>query len=79
MSRNEYIGERENLKGKRKAILMEVKSHRDSLLSELSLVHGDAELHGEYIAVLGVKLNECLMELRGIDKQIAILTREIGD
>ncbi|WP_299392510.1 hypothetical protein [uncultured Desulfovibrio sp.] len=79
MSRLEYIGERESLRVKRKVIEAEVQSHRDSLLAALSLVHSPEELQGEYIAVLGIKLNERLMELVGVDKRIAILSRELGD
>ncbi|SFV71940.1 hypothetical protein DESPIGER_0035 [Desulfovibrio piger] len=37
------------------------------------------ELQGEYIAALGVKLNERLMELDGVNRRIAILSRELGD
>lgn len=79
MSRLEYIGERESLRVKRKVIVVEIQSHRDSLLSALSLVHSPEELQGEYIAALGIKLNERLMELVGVDKRIAILSRELGD
>lgn len=79
MSRMECLGERESLRVKRRAILAEVQSHRDSLLSALSIVKEPEELQGEYIATLGVKLNERLLELQGVDKKIAILSREIGD
>lgn len=79
MSRQEYLGERESLRVKRKAIVAEVQSHRDSLLSSLSVIHEPDELDGEYIAVLGVKLSERLLELKGVDKKIAVLNRELGD
>jgi len=79
MSRLEYLGERENLRVRRKVIAAEVQSHRDSLLSSLSLVHPIEKLPGEYIASLAFKLSECLTELVGVDKQIEILSREIGD
>lgn len=79
MSRLEYIGERENLRVKRRVIEAEIQSHRDSLLASLSLVHPVEKLQGEYIAALGVKLNERLMELAGVDRQIAVLSRELGD
>ncbi len=79
MSRQEYLGERESLRVKRKAIVAEVQSHRDSLLSSLSVIHEPEELDGEYIAVLGVKLSERLLELKGVDKKIAVLNRELGD
>lgn len=79
MSRQEYLGERESLRVKRKAIVAEVQSHRDSLLSSLSILHEPEELDGEYIAVLGVKLSERLLELKGVDKKIAVLNRELGD
>jgi len=79
MSRLECLGERENLRVKRKIIAAEVQSHRDSLLAALSIVHPLEKLSGEYIASLGLKLNERLIELAGVDKQIEILSREIGD
>ncbi len=79
MSRQEYLGERESLRVKRKAIVAEVQSHRDSLLSSLSILHEPDELDGEYIAVLGVKLSERLLELKGVDKKIAVLNRELGE
>ncbi len=79
MSRQEFLGERESLRVKRKAIVAEVQSHRDSLLSSLSILHEPDELDGEYIAVLGVKLSERLLELKGVDKKIAVLNRELGE
>lgn len=79
MSRQEYLGERESLRVKRKAIVAEVQSHRDSLLSSLSILHEPEELDGEYIAVLGVKLSERLLELKGVNKKIDVLNRELGD
>ena len=79
MSRQEFLGERESLRVKRKAIVAEVQSHRDSLLSPLSILHEPEDLDGEYVAVLGVKLSERLLELKGVDKKIAVLNRELGD
>lgn len=79
MSRLEYLGERESLRVKRRAVLAELQSHRDSLLSALSIVREPEELQGEYIAALGVKLNELLLELQGIDRKISILSQEIGE
>ena len=79
MSRQEFLGERESLRVKRKAIVAEVQSHRDSLLSSLSILHEPEDLDGEYVAVLGVKLSERLLELNGVDKKIAVLNRELGD
>lgn len=79
MSRLEFIGERETLRMKRKVIEAEIQSHRDSMLASLSRIHPVEELQGEYIAALGVKLNERLMELAGVDRQIAVLSRELGD
>ena len=79
MSRLEEIGQREVLRRRRKIIEAEIQSHRDSLLSALSIIHPLEELQGEYIAALGVKLNERLMELDGVNRRIAILSRELGD
>ncbi len=79
MSRQEFLGERESLRVQRKAIVAEVQSHRDSLLSSLSILHEPEDLDGEYVAVLGVKLSERLQQLKGVDKKIAVLNRELGD
>ena len=79
MSRLEEIGQREELRRRRKIIEAEIQSHRDSLLSALSTIHPLEGLQGEYIAALGVKLNERLMELDGVNRRIAILSRELGD
>ena len=79
MSRLEEIGQREELRMRRKIIEAEIQSHRDSLLSALSIIHPLEGLQGEYIAALGVKLNERLMELDGVNRRIAILSRELGD
>jgi hypothetical protein len=79
VSRLEELGQREELRVRRKIIEAEVQSHRDSLLSALSIIHPLDELQGEYIAALGVKLNERLMELDGVNRRIAILNRELGD
>lgn len=79
MSRLEEIWQREELRRRRKIIEAEIQSHRDSLLSALSIIHPLEELQGEYIAALGVKLNERLMELDGVNRRIAILSRELGD
>ena len=79
MSRLEEMGQREELRTRRKIIAAEVQSHRDSLLSALSIIHPIDELEGEYIAALGIKLNERLMELKGVGKRIGILSRELGD
>lgn len=79
MSRLEYIGERETLRVKRRVIEAEIQSHRDSLLASLSHIHPVEALQGEYIATLGVKLHERLLELAGVDRQIAVLSRELGD
>ena len=79
MSRLECLGEREGLRARRKAVLAEITSHRDSLLSALSVIHEPEALAGEYIAALGVRLSELLLELSGVDRKIAVLSREIGD
>lgn len=79
MSRYEFLGKRENLRLHRKAVLAEIQSHRESLLAACSIVNDAEDLDGEYIAVLGVKLSEGLLELKGIDRKIEILTRELGD
>ena len=49
MSRLEEIGQREELRMRRKIIEAEVQSHRDSLLSALSIIHPLEELQGNIL------------------------------
>ena len=76
MSRLVEMGQREELRTRRKIIAAEVQSHRDSLLSALSIIHPIDELEGEYIAALGIKMNNLLIELKVISKRIVILIPE---
>lgn len=76
--RREYIGEREELRLRCKRVAVEVDSHRDSLRAALPLTAEHDALDGDHIVVLALALKERLEELRGLDRKVAILTREIG-
>ncbi len=78
MMRREFMGQREELRLRRKGIEMELKSHTDSLRHCLPLVGDLADLEGEYIMSLGIKINELVQELRGVQREIGILGRNLG-
>lgn len=75
----EYRKAREGLRLRRKAIDADISSRRDDLLAALSLTRRNAGLQGEYIMSLAIELNELLLELKGVDDQIGILSRELDD
>lgn len=75
--RAENIGQRESLKHIRKRLEAELLSHRDSLRAALPLGGEMVDLDGDYILSLAAALQERSVELRGINKKISILTREI--
>ena len=78
MMRTEYMGQREELRLRRKGIEAELKSHTDSLRHCLPLIGDLADLEGEYIMSLGIKINQLVQELRGVKREIGILERNLG-
>lgn len=77
--RLENIGQRETLRHQKKRLVAEAMSHRDSIRAALSVTAEPHEIDGEYVMALAVSLNESLTELRGVDRKISILDRELGD
>lgn len=75
----EYRKTREELRLRRKGIDADISSRRASLLAALSLTRQNASLQGEYIMSLAIGLNELLVELKGVDDQIEILSLELDD
>ena len=75
----DYRKNREELRLRRRAIEADVSSRRESLLDALSLTRPNDSLQGEYIMSLAISLNELLLELKGVNDQIAILSRELDD
>lgn len=75
----EYKKTREELRLRRKAIETDISERRASLLSALSLTRPIVSLQGEYIMSVSISLNELLIELRGVNEQIEILSRELED
>ena len=76
--RMENLGQRETLRHQRKRIVAEATSHRDSIRAALPITADPREVDGEYVMALAVSLNESLTELRGVERKIAILDRELG-
>lgn len=75
----EYRKAREELRMRRKSIDADISSRRADLLAALSLTRQNVSLQGDYIVSLAIKLNELLLELKGVDDQIDILSRELDD
>lgn len=78
MSRLEEMGQREELRTRRKIIAAEIASHRDSLRHSLPPTGEPEDIDGEYVMALGIKLNERVEELRGVMRKIAVLERNLG-
>lgn len=78
MSRLEEMGQREELRTRRKIIAAEIASHRDSLRHALPPTGEPEDIDGEYVMALGIKLNERVEELRGVMRKIAALERNLG-
>lgn len=74
--RREHLGQREELRVRRKRVLVEVISHRDSLRAALPMLE-EHSMDGEHIVALALALKERLDELHGLDRKISILTREL--
>lgn len=75
--RTENIGQRETLRHIAKRLEAEAASHRDSLRAALPVAGEPADIDGDYVLSLAVSLNEKVWELRGVNKKIAILDREL--
>lgn len=75
--RTENIGQRETLRHIRKRLEAEAVSHRDSLRAALPVAGEPADIDGDYVLSLAVALAEKVRELRGVNKKIAILDREL--
>lgn len=75
--RTENIGQRETLRHIAKRLEAEAASHRDSLRAALPVAGEPADIEEEYVLSLAVSLAEKVRELRGVNKKIAILDREL--
>ena len=73
MSRLEEMGQREELRTRRKIIAAEITSHCDSIRHALPLVGDPEDIDGEYVMALGIKINERVQELRGVIRKIEVL------
>ena len=76
--RAEYMRQREDLLLRRRNIETEVRSHRDSIRAALPLAGDAQDIEGEYVMRLAITMNERLAALRGVNRKIAILERELG-
>ncbi|MDY0260834.1 MAG: hypothetical protein RBR41_14365 [Desulfovibrio sp.] len=75
--RRENIGHREDLRSRRKLVAAEVQALRDSIRAALPVVNEAHEVDGDHVLSLALSMKEKLDELAGLDRKIAILTREL--
>ena len=78
MSRAENLGQREELRIRRKSIEAEINSHCESIRNSLPLTMEPMELDSEYIMRLSIRLNGLKQELQGVARKIDILERDLG-
>lgn len=75
----EYKKTRDDLRLRLKSIEADVTAKRNNLMAALSLTRKNSELQGEYIISMAIGMNELLIEMHGVEEQIAILSRELDD
>lgn len=73
----EYRKTREELRLRKQAIDADISARRESMLAALSLTRKNEALQGEYIMSMAIALNELLIELKGVNGQIDVLSREL--
>lgn len=78
MSRAENLGQREELRVRRRAIEAEIISHCESIRHSLPLTAEPMEINSEYVMRLAIRLNELEHELQGVVRKIEILERDLG-
>lgn len=78
MSRAENLGQREELRIRRKNIEAEITSHCESIRHSLPLTVEPVDIDAEYIMRLSIRLNELKQELKGVVRKIGILERDLG-
>ncbi len=77
--RLENIGLRADLRMQKTRLEAEVEALRDTLRRLLPKHEDVIELNGEKILNTAIALNTNLEELKGIQRKIAILNRELGE
>jgi hypothetical protein len=75
--RRENMGHREDLRTRRRIVAAEIQSHKDSIRAALPSVADAEEIDAERVLNLALALKESRDELAGLDRKIAILTREL--
>lgn len=75
----ENVGHREELRHKRKRIVAEITSHRDSIRAALPVLEEVQDINGEYVVQLAALLLEAQVELRSVDRQITVLNGKLGE
>lgn len=75
--RRENMGHREDLRARRKIVAAEILSHKDSIRAAIPAVAEAEEIDAEHVLNLALAMKESRDELAGLDRKIAILTREL--
>jgi hypothetical protein len=75
--RRENIGHREDLRSRRKLVAGELQALRGSIRAALPVVGEVQDIDGDHVLSLCLALKEKADELAGLDRKIAILTREL--
>ncbi|WP_297826424.1 hypothetical protein [uncultured Desulfovibrio sp.] len=78
MSRAENLGQREELRIRRKSIEAEIISHCESIRHSLPLTAEPMEIDSKYIMRLSIRIDELKHELKGVVRKIEILERDLG-
>jgi hypothetical protein len=77
--RTEYMGQRAELRQKRKMLAGDVEAQRDRLRSLLNPITEVGALDGDSILDQAMSLSQRLEELKGIDGKLAKLASILGD
>lgn len=77
--RTEYLGQRVELRQKRKLLAGDIEAQRDRLRGLLNPIAEVASLDGDAILDQAMSLSQRLEELRGVDAKLAKLAEILGD
>lgn len=77
--RTQYLGQRVELRQKRKILAVDVEAQRDRLRGLLSPLAELGDLDGESILDQAISLSQRLQELQGVDAKLAKLAEILGD
>ena len=77
--RTEYLGQRVELRQKRKILAVDVEALRDRLRGRLNPITETGDLDGDGILDLAMSLAQRLVELKALDVKLGKLAEILGD